>query len=132
KVVELCDFGLKLEPDYATLYFNRAYARTLLKDTEGAIADYDKAIEYDSSYAAAYNNRGLLFGSKRSAGPAEYDRAIKDITEAIRRNPRNERYYQSRATFYQLTGHAAEAAEDNRIAASLRAGAVDVPKLKTP
>jgi tetratricopeptide (TPR) repeat protein len=36
----------------------RAFIRVRERNYRGAIADYDRAIECDKKYAAAYNNRG--------------------------------------------------------------------------
>jgi tetratricopeptide (TPR) repeat protein len=42
----------------STAYFNRGFAKAILKDYYGAIADYTKSISLDSDFAGAYNNRG--------------------------------------------------------------------------
>ena len=41
-------------------YVDRGNAKSDLKDYQGAIADYNKAIEIDPQYAGAYANRGLV------------------------------------------------------------------------
>ncbi len=42
-------------------YFRRGYARYDQRDFSGAIADYTEAIRLNPEYAAAYNNRGLVY-----------------------------------------------------------------------
>ena len=50
-----------------------------LKEYEGAIKDYDKAIELDPNYALAYMNRGIAKAQLKqySAAIADYDKAIE-------------------------------------------------------
>ena len=88
KVIELCDYGLKIEPDQPALYFNRAFAKSQTGELDGALRDYDKSIEFDSSNPSAFNNRGLLWASKKGAAKKEFETATEDFTEAIRRGPR--------------------------------------------
>lgn len=54
------DQAVKLQPDYGYRYASRAYLRSSLKDLEGALADYQKAIELDPEDAISHNNMGLL------------------------------------------------------------------------
>ena len=42
-------------------YINRRVARYVQGDLKGAIADYDQAITLDLKYAAADDNRGLVY-----------------------------------------------------------------------
>jgi tetratricopeptide (TPR) repeat protein len=51
---------VNLFPDGTAAYFNRALAKTELKDYQGAIKDYTTAIEKDPNPGMAYYNRGLL------------------------------------------------------------------------
>ena len=63
----------------ATDWFKRATAKYELKDYQGAIADYTKAIELNPDYAQAYNKRGfayLMLGPKSKA-QADFKRAIE-------------------------------------------------------
>ncbi len=52
--------ALDLQPDYSYRYASRAYMRSALKDVEGAIEDYKKAIELDPEDSISINNLGLL------------------------------------------------------------------------
>lgn len=54
------DKGVEMQPDYSYRYSSRAYIRSAMKDIDGAIEDYKKAIELDPEDAIAHNNLGLL------------------------------------------------------------------------
>jgi len=58
-----------------TSYYNRAIARHLKGDLDGAIADYTKAIELNPDYELAYLNRGRAKHDK-----SNLDGAIADCT----------------------------------------------------
>ena len=47
-------------PQDALGYYNRGFTKSQLKNYQGAIADYNKAIEIDPQYAVVYGNRGLV------------------------------------------------------------------------
>lgn len=52
--------AIMFEPDYGYRYASRAWMRSDMKDIEGAIEDYKKAIELDPEDAISLNNLGLL------------------------------------------------------------------------
>ena len=53
------DIAIRLNPDYATAYYNRGNVKGDLGQHFAAIADYDIAIRLNPDYAKAYNNRGI-------------------------------------------------------------------------
>ncbi len=64
------DRAVALEPDHAYRYASRAWIRAAMKDVDGAIADYRKALELDPDDAITLNNLGLLeeqYGMRKSA-----------------------------------------------------------------
>ena len=61
---------------------NRGNAKDELKQYSEAIADYDKAIELDPNFAAAYTNRGTA-----KAQLKQYSEAIADYDKAIELDP---------------------------------------------
>jgi tetratricopeptide (TPR) repeat protein len=65
-------------------FFNRAGVKKAAGDLDGAIADYDRAIQLDPKDAAIYNNRGL---AKQEKG--DLDAAIVDFNRAIQLNPKD-------------------------------------------
>lgn len=52
--------SLELDKENAYRYASLAYARDYFGDLEGAIKDYEKAVEIDPEDAIAHNNLGLL------------------------------------------------------------------------
>lgn len=50
----------KLYPDWAHIYYNRAYLHALSGDFPTAYEDYTRAIEINPQFAEAYFNRGLV------------------------------------------------------------------------
>src|SRR6266699_2583338 len=76
---------------FAPYYNNRGLAREAKGDHDGAIADYNRAIELNPKYAGAYNNRGL---AKKAKG--DHDGAIADYNRAIELNPKDAGAYNNR------------------------------------
>ena len=81
------DAAIRLNPDSADAYFNRAKAKM---PDPSAIADYDEAIRLNSDFAEAYFYRGCLktyFRPRESTLAARHKAlrsAIADFDEAIR------------------------------------------------
>jgi tetratricopeptide (TPR) repeat protein len=63
---------VRLDPQSASLYLDRAAIYLAKGYLDQAIADYDKAIERDPKLAVAHNNRGLAFSAK-----GELDKAVR-------------------------------------------------------
>jgi tetratricopeptide (TPR) repeat protein len=62
----LNDFNaaVELQPNYGFRYASRAFARRKFGDLDGAIEDYEKAVELDPEDAIGHNNLGLLLEAK--------------------------------------------------------------------
>jgi tetratricopeptide (TPR) repeat protein len=79
EAIEKYNKCIELNPNYANAYFNRGFAKKILKDYYGALADYNKAIEINPYDGDAYSNRGsikILLQDNYGA-IAEYNKAIE-------------------------------------------------------
>jgi Flp pilus assembly protein TadD len=56
--------AIELQPNYSYRYACRAYAKKNFGDLNGAIEDYEKAVELDPDDAIAQNNLGMLLEEK--------------------------------------------------------------------
>jgi tetratricopeptide (TPR) repeat protein/serine/threonine protein kinase len=86
---------IRLKPDFADAYANRAFAYGNLEQFDKAIADCNEAIRLQPDSAEAYKNRGGAYCNLK-----EYDKAIADCNEAIRLQPDFARAYSNRGNAY--------------------------------
>ena len=118
-VYGVCEFSE--EPSFIT-YFNRGRVKSLRKDHQGAIADYNESIRLNKNFASAYNNRGYAWatlGKLETDGEAKqnyYLAAIADYTEAIRLNQKYAYAYNNRGNAYFALGNYQNAIVDFTIA----------------
>ncbi len=77
------DRAITLQPDYGYRYACRAFAKKNFGDLEGAIKDYENAVELDPSDEIGHNNLGLLLEQKGYQDEAEkrFEQA-KKLSEA--------------------------------------------------
>lgn len=73
------DLALSLQPNYGYRYASRAFAKNHFGDVDGAVEDYEKAVEMDPDDAVAQNNLGLLLEQKgyKNAAEERFNRADK-------------------------------------------------------
>jgi serine/threonine-protein kinase len=98
------DKAIELNPQDASAYFNRGFARYNLGDNQEAIQDYDEAIRLDPQYTNAYFNRGLSHYVLEN-----HEAAIQDYNEAIRLNPKDPDTYYNRGLAQYKMGEYKEA-----------------------
>ncbi|MCX6772056.1 MAG: hypothetical protein NTX79_08480 [Candidatus Micrarchaeota archaeon] len=98
----------------ALSYENRGFAKSRLKDYEGAIADYGEAIRLSPKDAGAFQNRGI---DKLHLGDPKG--AIEDCSMAISLDPFNADAYFNRGNVKQALGDKKGAKEDYLRAAEL-------------
>lgn len=79
-----------------------------------AIAECNKAIEINPSYASVYNSRGFAY-----IGKGEYDEAISDFSRAIEINPKFAMAYNNRGYAYGVKGQYERAISDSNKAIEL-------------
>jgi tetratricopeptide (TPR) repeat protein len=73
--------AIRLAPNLAEAYFNRAAAWTAKGDNDDALADYDETIRLDARCAQAWAHRGLTQLQKGREAEAH-----RDFAEAARLN----------------------------------------------
>ncbi len=59
--IEYLNHAIKLQPNYARIYYNRGIAYQNLGQNQKAIEDYTEAIRLKPSYTHAYYNRGTVY-----------------------------------------------------------------------
>lgn len=87
--------AIRLRPDYATAYFNRADVYRTKNMYDEAIADYGQIIKLLPGDARAYLERGTVHSYK-----SNYDSAIPDFTRAIELLPTSPDPYLQRGLAY--------------------------------
>lgn len=87
---------------------------------EDAIQEYTKAIEIDPRSAAAYNNRGNVYGDLE-----QYEKAIEDYNKAIELEPDDALAYNNRGIIYDDLEQYEKALEDYNKAIELDPGYAD-------
>lgn len=80
-------------------YCNRGVAKQNKGDLEGALADYNHALQLSPYYAIPYNNRGLIKTAK-----GDLDGAIEDFNRALQIDAKNPETYDNRGVAIQKTG----------------------------
>jgi hypothetical protein len=105
----IADFSevIRLAPNYALAYYNRANTHISKGESDRAIADYTDAIRLDPNFVTAYYNRGITYRAKD-----DHDRAIADYTVAIGLNPKYGLAYYTRGNAYRDKGDSGRATAD--------------------
>ena len=93
----------------ARFYFNRGDAYDAKGNSDLAIQDYTKALEFDPKFAAAYNNRGLAYFNEGKSNlsiqnEVYSDLAIQDFTKALEFDPKLALAYYNRGLAYNKNG----------------------------
>ena len=101
------DEAIKLEPNYAGYFINRAFMKYNLDDYFGAMADYNYAVGLDPTNVTAHFNRGLMLTEV-----SENNKAIEDFSYVLRSQPENFLARYNRALLYYKTGQYKQAIED--------------------
>lgn len=106
-------------PDSISLIYNRGIEKIFLGDLKGAMFDINKSIQSNkldsSDFASAYRFRGIIYlDYKGNVGEA-----IKDLTNAIKYNPKDPYTFVTRAECYKRAGLKDKACEDYRKSADL-------------
>jgi tetratricopeptide (TPR) repeat protein len=84
--------AIKLNPQYATAYFNRAYTYEQLGEFDLAVKDYTQAIALDPKFPEAYTNRGRIKVVEFKDAPG----ALADYNQSIAIDPQYSDTYNNR------------------------------------
>jgi ankyrin repeat protein/truncated hemoglobin YjbI len=87
--------AIRVDPQSAAAYNNRAVSYNSKKNYDRGIADATMAVRLDPRFSPAYNNRGWALVEK-----GELARGVQDCNEAIRINPKNKWPYRKRGHAY--------------------------------
>ncbi len=101
-------------------YVKSAAQKELLGDYIGSIQAYNKAIELDSNYVAAYNNRGIAKGNL-----GDYHGAIQDYNKAIELDSKYADAYNNRGNSKRGLGDTRGAMQDYNKATELNPNFAD-------
>jgi tetratricopeptide (TPR) repeat protein len=91
--------AIRLKPDFAFAYNNRAVAYKAHGDFDKAVQDFSEAIRYKPDFAEPYHGRGLVRYRK-----GDLDAAYKDFTESIRYKPDYAIAYNNRGLIREAKG----------------------------
>jgi tetratricopeptide (TPR) repeat protein len=86
--VRLFSKALDIYPELGVAYLERGNAENFLGETEGALADYDKAIEM-GNLAAAYTARGRIHVTR-----GDMKQAQSDFERSVVLEPNSDAYFQ--------------------------------------
>jgi tetratricopeptide (TPR) repeat protein len=84
----------KTNPDF---YLKNGIAKQQLKDYNGAILDFDKAIELKPNLFEAYHGRAMCYGELKN-----YEKALTDFNKVIELNPGFKNAYLNRAYYVKV------------------------------
>ena len=115
KAVPDLDEAIRLNPDFEPAYVNRGTVFSQLEQYDRAIRDFSAALRLRPRNVVALRRRGAAYIAVK-----QYDKAIEDYTKALREAPDDFAAHAGRARAEQLSGDAAGAAADRRLAQEAR------------
>jgi tetratricopeptide (TPR) repeat protein len=98
----------------AFYYRGRGYWKNQLKDLDGALADYNMAVNLDPKNVEGYDYRADVWKSK-----GDINRALADYAKAIQVDPTYAAAYYSRGRIYESQGNIDKARSNYSTAISL-------------
>ena len=98
----------------STIYYAKAYDLEMNEKYAEAINNSTRALSYDPT-ALNYQQRGILYFKSM-----EYEKAVADLTEAVKLAPKIAWHYEKRALAYEALGKKKEAQADNEKAEDIK------------
>jgi tetratricopeptide (TPR) repeat protein len=115
RAIASLDDAIRLDPDAAPAYANRAFAHWNKGNVEAAIRDYGAAIERDPANTANRLNRAVALNRK-----GEHQAAVDDLDRVIAAEPANAIARNSRCWAHAVLAHLEEALADCNEALKLK------------
>ncbi len=111
----------KAAPTHKSVYYNRGYVKSKLKDSKGAILDYTKALQMNPKHHRALFNRGreYMLAEEYVKAEADFNAFIKVKTDY------DEAYYYRGASKYYQNNQAAACVDMKKAAQMGHKGAAD-------
>ena len=107
RALEDFNMSIKINPNNAKVYINRANIHGLKSKFDLALSDYSKAIELDNTDAQTFFNRAITYSMMK-----QYDKAAVDYTTALSLNPALIAAKENRAYVYVDNGNYEKAIVD--------------------
>jgi tetratricopeptide (TPR) repeat protein len=109
--------AIRLKPDTARAYCNRALAYMEKSDYDNALNDLTTGIQKDARLPLCYFVRGNLYSKKE-----DYQKAIEDYTQALQLKPDNPGELVKRGEAYEHLGERDKALADFKAAVAIAPG----------
>jgi tetratricopeptide (TPR) repeat protein len=94
------DRAIQIWPSYADAYLNRGLAEHGAGHSPAALADLDRALNFDHSLTQAYNARGQIYLEN-----GDVQQTIRECSKSIQVNPSVDAYYQRGEAYEKLGEH---------------------------
>lgn len=106
KAIEYYDKGISIDPDWATLYLNKAYAFYKQGDLKNALEQIEKSISLDPDWAVPWMDKGNIFFKQNN-----FTNAISFYEKAISLDPKWPAPYINKAITLSTLGNFSGATE---------------------
>lgn len=106
--------ALKMRPKHVNVHYNRAIARSQLRNNRGALKDMNYVIQNSDDFQQAYFNRGIIYQRLRASSSA-----LKDFNKAIELGAKNSDVFVRRGKTLLEFGKTAKACKDFKVAEQL-------------
>ncbi len=109
--IELIDQALQANPESADLWHVFGLGGVRIRDFDGAITAFEKAIELEPGRVESYNQLARLY-----AAGGKLDMALKQYVQASETNPENASIRHFLGVMYEMTGDSKKASEQYELA----------------
>ena|GEM_PF-6659650 len=108
------DIAIKLNPEKALAYNNRAWSLAAIHEYEKALTDINKAIALDNNLPTSHDTKSVILSAM-----GKQDEALKSVNTAIGQKLNDGAFYYHRAGILSSMGRAEEAIQDEKKAIKL-------------